>query len=180
MPVQSLFGGAISIDIPQGMVDISNFREVPDNQEVFANADTDQSVIVEILESIEQQSHEAIKFHFEQLAETNEAPNIHIIKTEDVEVDGIPLAYMLVGQQQIAKFNEREQGENSVLVVLALLRVPDHTADILVSLNAPTSVSKHSSSYKNIDMLQIDASKATDQFLEMLHTFKINDYSLFG
>ncbi|KAJ2357245.1 hypothetical protein GGF43_001584 [Coemansia sp. RSA 2618] len=180
MPVQSLFGGAMSIDIPVGMVDISNFREVPDNQEVFANASTDQSVIVEILESVEQQGHEAIKFHFEQLAETNEAPNTHVIKSSDVNVDNIPQAYMLVGQQQVAKFNEREQGSNSVLVVLALLRVPEHTADILVSLNAPVSVSEHSSSYKAIDMIAVDADKATGEFEQMLHSFKINDFSLFG
>lgn len=44
-----LFGGAMSAAIPARFVDASRFREVPDNQEVLVDPDTDQSIIVEIL-----------------------------------------------------------------------------------------------------------------------------------
>jgi hypothetical protein len=55
----SLFGGAISLEIPSSFIDVrylikyvyvSNIRQVPDNQEVFVDMASDASVIVEILE----------------------------------------------------------------------------------------------------------------------------------
>lgn len=51
-----LFGGAITTVIPESFVDASNFREVPDNQEVFVSMsddDGDVSIIVDILERVE-------------------------------------------------------------------------------------------------------------------------------
>ena len=45
-----LFGGAISAQLPARYVDVSDFRPVPDNQEVWTDADKDESVIVEIVE----------------------------------------------------------------------------------------------------------------------------------
>ncbi|KAI9477365.1 hypothetical protein LPJ78_001801 [Coemansia sp. RSA 989] len=181
MPLQNLYGGAMCIDMPNGMADISNFREVPDNQEVFASTTTDQSVIVEILESVSQQKHEATKFHFEQLAESNASDRTHILSIQDIQVEGIPEAYMLVGQQAVAKFNEGKESENQVLIILALLRVPEHSADILVSLNAPLKIS-HLSSSSNSETadLPVDAQQAVNEFLQMVRTFRINDYTLFA
>ena len=45
-----LFGGALSASLPPGARDVSDLREVPDNQEVFAHGHSDQSLIVELLE----------------------------------------------------------------------------------------------------------------------------------
>ncbi|KAL7977695.1 hypothetical protein Chor_009644 [Crotalus horridus] len=45
-----LFGGAFSARLPPGGLDISEMRQVPDNQEVFVHPSTDQSIIVELLE----------------------------------------------------------------------------------------------------------------------------------
>lgn len=47
--LRELFGGAILLAIPERFLDISDFRPVPDNQEVFADAIHDQSLIVEVL-----------------------------------------------------------------------------------------------------------------------------------
>ncbi len=49
--VRQLFGGAVSLSVPARLVDVSDFRPVPDNQEVLADGATDQSVIVEIMVS---------------------------------------------------------------------------------------------------------------------------------
>lgn len=48
-PLRQLFGGAMSMAIPPRLADISDFRPVPDNQEIAADASTDQSVIIEIM-----------------------------------------------------------------------------------------------------------------------------------
>ncbi|PKC05310.1 Ran-interacting Mog1 protein [Rhizophagus irregularis] len=55
---KELFGGSISMYIPPSFEDISNVRNVPDNQEVFADVNTDQSIIVEILEFVKQVANE--------------------------------------------------------------------------------------------------------------------------
>lgn len=47
---RSLFGGAMSIVLPAGFADVSDFRPVPDHQEVFADVDADASVVVEVME----------------------------------------------------------------------------------------------------------------------------------
>lgn len=46
---KALFGGAISIMLPTRLADVSDFRPVPDNQEVLADGATDQSIVVEIM-----------------------------------------------------------------------------------------------------------------------------------
>ena len=38
------------VAIPAGFHDVTKLREVPDNQEVFADADSDQSFIFELLQ----------------------------------------------------------------------------------------------------------------------------------
>jgi hypothetical protein len=43
-----LFGGAMSISLPSDFVDVSTVREVSDTQECWADAATDQSIVVEV------------------------------------------------------------------------------------------------------------------------------------
>ena len=49
LPLRQLFGGAVTIGVPARLVDVSEFRPVPDNQEVLADGASDQSVIIEIM-----------------------------------------------------------------------------------------------------------------------------------
>jgi len=43
------------------LIHCSQLRQIPDNQEVYTHSQTDQSIIVEILEYVEQSDEEAIK-----------------------------------------------------------------------------------------------------------------------
>ncbi|KAJ1661763.1 hypothetical protein IW140_006457 [Coemansia sp. RSA 1813] len=182
--VQPLYGGAMSMAIPEGMVDTSVFREVPDHQEVFSDVETDQSIIVEILESVNHQEEKALEYHFNELASSNDAESSTIRTIERLQPEDINGAYVLVGEQQVAKFNEKAKSSdavNSVCIMMALIRVPQHTADILVSLNVPLRIGQTSSSSfaspagqaANMDAIHTD-------FKSMVATFKINDYSLFA
>ena len=52
---QSLWGGAITTEIPEGLLDASDFRQVPDTQEVFvpgAEADDTSLTGVRVNDSI--------------------------------------------------------------------------------------------------------------------------------
>ena len=63
----NLFGGAISVDMPRGLVDASDVRPVPDNQEVWLD-ESGQSVIVEVLERVKGlQDDQAVSFFFNDL-----------------------------------------------------------------------------------------------------------------
>ena len=48
---RKLFGGGISIKVPKTFKDVSTFRQVPDNQEVFVSPDSDANLIIELLET---------------------------------------------------------------------------------------------------------------------------------
>ena len=60
----------------------SNFRPVPDHQEVFVEQETDRSVIFEILEMVNAENNEkAALFHWNELVQCNEAVNARIISS---------------------------------------------------------------------------------------------------
>ncbi|VDL94817.1 unnamed protein product [Schistocephalus solidus] len=52
LETRTLFGGAFQIQLPASFKDVSTFRQVPDNQEVFVNDDNEESVSIDILDSV--------------------------------------------------------------------------------------------------------------------------------
>ncbi|GLD96994.1 hypothetical protein PINS_up005677 [Pythium insidiosum] len=72
MRPRELFGGALSCAIPDGFADVSSFRQVPDNQEVFANATTDQCIIIELLQyEADVRDEDSAQFFFNEIATSN-------------------------------------------------------------------------------------------------------------
>ncbi|CAB1315853.1 unnamed protein product [Coregonus sp. 'balchen'] len=108
--VRPLFGGALSATIPHSAKDISELREIPDNQEVFAHDHTDQSIIVELLE-----------YHFEDVAGSNKAsaPGTSEVRAvvalpkSDLSLEECSSAFLLTGTQCVAKFNEEVRRPSS-------------------------------------------------------------------
>jgi hypothetical protein len=52
--------------------DNSNFRSVPDNQEVFVSNIDETSIIIDVLERVDAPDSAAAEFHFDALAVDNE------------------------------------------------------------------------------------------------------------
>lgn len=46
--IRGLFDGAIQCELPERFVDTAQFRQIPDHQFVFSDAELDQQVIVEV------------------------------------------------------------------------------------------------------------------------------------
>ncbi len=64
---------------------------MPDNQEVFADANTDQSIIVEILEHHDVPNSEAAAYHFADIAQANDSQdNSQILSVETVPHEQMP------------------------------------------------------------------------------------------
>lgn len=155
-----LFGGAILTSVPHEFADISQIREVPDNQEVFARADTDQSLIVELLEMKhplpEGDSYPA-SFHFSVLAsdagaiesqlfaasELN-ATDFPLLTTDDPNVS-VTLAY---GMHIVSKFRDDASKANRVGIYLACVRLPRAKTDLVIVFNDPVMLHPESSSTK--------------------------------
>lgn len=70
-----MFGGAIEVSLPTGFLDVSDFRQVPDNQEVFTvDGATDVSLVFEIVElQTEVPNSEAGRYFWKDLVQSNEA-----------------------------------------------------------------------------------------------------------
>nr|XP_020459165.1 ran guanine nucleotide release factor [Monopterus albus] len=148
-----LFGGALSAVVPHSATDISDLREIPDNQEVFAHAHTDQSLIVEL---VEYQGHvadqDAARYHFEDIASSNKAlvqgafdvTSVVALPKFDLCLSECSSAWMLTGTQCVSKFNE--EATNTVSLLLGLFRLPQFSTDVLITFNDPQSISPDSSS----------------------------------
>jgi hypothetical protein len=142
------FGGAITTSLPRGFANVSEVRQVPDNQEVFVDAASGCSVIVELLERVAAADADAAAFHFAEIARANKAVESEVLDVAPPSAAAAPAgacAQLLLGRQRVAKFNEHGR-ENDVAVVVGLLRVPPPVAtDVLVSVSYAYRVAAGSS-----------------------------------
>lgn len=183
-----LFGGALSATIPPGAQDISELREIPDNQEVFAHRDTDQSLIVELLDY---QSHvdneDAVKYHFEDVAGSNKASDpgtsevqsIQSVPKAELALHQCSSAWLLTGAQLVSKFNE--EAKNTVNIHMCLFRLPQFSTDILVTFNDPVIINPLSSSKGAGGVAGLAAQPWTVQdFSSVLKSLQLLDPGVFG
>ena len=163
---RDLFGGAMRTALPDRFVDVSTFRQVPDNQEVFTDPSSEQSIIVEILEYVsaadmaEQQEETADDggdgsamdpplYFFNDLAEANGlAPgsaDLAVLSSKSVApatgCPALPAAnvelFKLVGTQRVPKFNAPASEASTVTIHLYNIRLKAIQTDIVISVNVP-------------------------------------------
>eukprot|EP01012_Entosiphon_sulcatum_P026930 TRINITY_DN32437_c0_g1_i1.p1 TRINITY_DN32437_c0_g1~~TRINITY_DN32437_c0_g1_i1.p1 ORF type:complete len:203 (-),score=32.98 TRINITY_DN32437_c0_g1_i1:35-643(-) len=187
MEVQPFFGGAILCGVPQGFVDCSLIREVPDHQEVWVDPHTDSCLIVELLDREADVADDVIaRHHFLELAEANQSVDTTVGEQQLLpanEVPGVPaeaFKALVVGRQHVSKF--REAARNAVTVLLAVLRLaPPHNTEILISLSAPITLDPESSSARDGEVRPVggDQVLCRELFDRVLQSFEIRDFSLF-
>jgi len=170
-----LFGGAAECDVPTAYVDVSQIRQVPDNQEVFADLKTDDSLIIELLEAIPQFSHlDIIKAHFEEISEQNDAKSMSISLMRQLDPDATPNihdieCYVLSGRQMVAKRYERM--ERVLCLTLGVIRIPQCKTDVLITFNHPLPL---------IPSNEDDSASFGMQVVtRALNTLSIKDWNLF-
>ncbi|KAK7487968.1 hypothetical protein BaRGS_00020869 [Batillaria attramentaria] len=181
---RSLFGDAIAGILPSDVQDMSEVREIPDNQEVFAHPNTDQSIIIEILEFVQETDEQALRTHFEDLASSNDAASssdscilgTEVLDRQQLAMKQCSCAYWLMGQQRVSKFNE--SAKNDVNLHMVLYRLPQFTTDILVTFNDPVNVNPESSSHQA--MATATVPWTVDDFRALVNSLTIVDTGLFG
>ncbi|KAI0561514.1 Ran-interacting Mog1 protein [Gracilaria domingensis] len=193
---RSLFGGAITTIIPAEFADVSKIRPIPDNQEVFSHAETDRSVIVEILEldtSIPSDAHQTpASHHFSIIAHDSSATRCSLSFTQQLHTtnypglrggdDNLSISFAQ-GQHVVSKFRDKEMFANTVNVYVVCIRLPRSTTDILISFNDPVSLHPQSSSTRMgstvADPQQTDLSVRSAILQQVLDSFVIHDWGLF-
>ncbi|GCB81315.1 hypothetical protein scyTo_0022488 [Scyliorhinus torazame] len=128
------------------------------------------------------------RYHFADITSSNDATGVEgteIFSVEPFGGDQIALqdpssAWFLSGRQQVAKFNE--QARNTVMIHLALFRLPQYSTDILITFNDPTVISPFSSS--TVAMGESSSSPVQpwtlEQFRATVQSFRLLDPAIFS
>ncbi|KAF9315600.1 hypothetical protein BG003_002864 [Podila horticola] len=95
--------------------------------------------------------------------------------------------YLLLGQQRVAKFNERqrqvesgsaEDTRNLLQIMMVVVRLPRQATDIVISYNVPLQIAAASSSREVAHEGNIQ--EAEVWFRNLIGSFRVRDWSLFG
>jgi hypothetical protein len=184
-----LFGGAVELALPDRFVDISDFRPIPDSQEVFADSNLDQSLIIECVEhQTTLEDADSAAFYFADLATNNAAAHAQLSSQLQLGPDDLPWLprdvhkALAIGEQAISK--GRQQGIhalNKVQIALCIVRLPLHQTDVLITLNTPIYIAEGSAAAEHAGAgFKGEFLAAPELFRKILATFKILDYGLFG
>ena len=188
MAEHKLWDGAALAWVPEGFDDVSRIRQVPDTQEVYCNADTDQCLIFELLELAEDHPAglPALTYYAQDLSEANDSEISVPVAAESLKehhpddaryASRVSACVSGVSFQRVAKFHDA--GANTLHVVLGLSRLPSVGTDVLITLSTPTDISPASSSAKTARSLASpEAARALMD--RVMASFRIVDWSLFA
>ena len=170
----------------------SEFRQIPDAQEVYLDQTSDLSFIFEILDRVEPKDPRDAaryartpwgffflpvsnhgRFHFDSIADDNSATSstvneILVPKNQPVSPPHTPTPIVLHGAQSVSKFNMTK--DDIVDVYLALYRLTELPHDIVFTLNMPLTTSTNESVIQTMK----------EMFGSMAESLIIKDFGLFG
>ncbi|KAI9670197.1 MAG: Peptide-methionine (S)-S-oxide reductase [Alyxoria varia] len=206
---KEIYGGAITAELPTDYLDVSNLRQVPDNQEVYLSKAGLTSIIFDILERAEPPDHpcetdeEAIKYHYQDVISAgygqaepkggnedsagSEETKIYDISRDDIPSLGpqIP-AYSLIASQNHAHnatTSADKPGPDFTVVLLNLIRLEAQKTDILISINIPHTPGE----FENANEVDVPSARngplmraALEHRDKILHSFRIENWGLFG
>lgn len=158
-----LYGGAITTVLPDGFLDVSLLREVPDTQEVYVNSRDpaasvsndglgyNESIIFDLLQRIEvEDDRMALDFHLKEISELNGSSDWKILKYDNElhgvlsstaagagagAAGGVPQTCILL--ESVAKWGGVKEPPQILLSCVGLLRLKDVDTDVLLTVNVP-------------------------------------------
>lgn len=196
METRALFGGAITCSLPCSYTDVSTVRGVPDNQEVFADAAADASIIVELLEREGVPDEQSVLHYLCDLLESQDAEVAPGSMVPITSIRAAPGAVhegrapYVAGARAVAGISKfKEAARNRVLVLTAVIRLADVTTDVLLCLNVPLQLAAGSSSRGSGGVGAVEAAGMWEPaviaaseaaLLSMASSFTVLDWGLFA
>ncbi|KAL8756793.1 MAG: hypothetical protein Q9184_004384 [Pyrenodesmia sp. 2 TL-2023] len=186
-----LFGGAITVNLPDRYADVSNIREVPDHQEIYLDASGFSSIIVEIAERVSEPStdEEALKFHFHDIVEEHDTSSVyHTGAAQLANLTPDTPCYTLLATTTpppVPNGNpNRPLTPTFTAIILTLIRLVPQSTDIVVTINIPHIPEEQEPSDGAVNFeggkygsLVEEGVRVRD---ELWRTLEVKDWELFG
>ncbi|KAI0150632.1 Mog1p/PsbP-like protein [Xylariaceae sp. FL1272] len=195
-----LFGGALVCDLPTKFADVSQLRQVPDNQEVYIDKDGFTSIIVEINERVggsgssPELDGQALTTHLEEVV-GDDVDRLKVWNTTPTQFSRLDTdipAYTLIAtlsppnqppssQSTAGDSSQRPNSPDFTAMILTLVRLEHEKTDILITINVP-----HIRGEYDEDDVDLQLGKqgkligdAVDYASRIWETFKVKDWGLF-
>jgi hypothetical protein len=163
---KEIFGNCASIEVPPNFKDVSDFRQVPDNQEVFVSDDSDVTIIIELLESpinvLDEKSRLLLHWTDLENANSSKASNYEYCLATNNDNSNSEASMYMFGHQNIPKFN-KDEDITKVKIYLFCMLLSNVLTDVLISLSIPINFDCYSD----------------EDFVKIFKSFKVTDWSLF-
>jgi len=149
---RQLFGGAIEVEIPEIFIDASQFRPVPDSQEVFVpnSGDTNISIVIDILQRLDLPDVDACQVHFDDVIDGRDALGrlfqvegpirefTHFGSTPVWLVQGtIASSYHPAPPPTDPNYFEAQKSLQYTFLLMAIIRLQEQKTDLLITVNCP-------------------------------------------
>ncbi|KAH8819572.1 hypothetical protein F5884DRAFT_659529 [Xylogone sp. PMI_703] len=185
-----LFGGALIVDLPSNFADVSDIRQVPNNQEVFLDKDGFTSIIFDITERVGVAGSgpaidgAALTTHLEDIVDSD-IDTVKVWSTTDTVFSKLPEgtpAYTLIATQTPPPNPEsKTSAPDFTAIVLNLIRLEKESTDIVISINVPHIKGEYTE--EDVDLQLGKQGKLLESAVEyaarIWETFKIKDWGLF-
>ncbi|KAI0803453.1 Mog1p/PsbP-like protein [Xylaria sp. FL0064] len=193
-----LFGGALVCDLPTNFADVSQLRQVPDNQEVYIDKDGFTSIIIEINERVGEDGSSAeidgraLTTHLEEIV-GNDVDRLKVWNTTPTQFskhsEDIP-AYTLMATltprappstETDSASASRATAPDFTVIVLTLVRLEQEHTDILITINVPHIRGEYDE--EDVDLQLGKQGKligdAVDYASRIWESFRVKDWGLF-
>ncbi|KAI1175301.1 Mog1p/PsbP-like protein [Nemania sp. FL0916] len=197
-----LFGGALVCDLPTNFADVSQLRQVPDNQEVYIDKGGFTSIIIEINERVGDEGStaeidgRALTTHLEDIV-NGDSGRLKVWNTTPTQFskldEDIP-AYTLIatltphapppstgGESSGSGAAARADAPDFTALILTLVRLEREHTDLLITVNVP-----HIRGEYDVDDVDLELGKqgqligdAVDYAARIWESFKVKDWRLF-
>ncbi|KAI0969056.1 hypothetical protein F4678DRAFT_440799 [Xylaria arbuscula] len=190
-----LFGGALVCELPTNFADVSQLRQVPDNQEVYIDKDGFTSIIVEINERVGDSGSSAeidgraLTTHLEEVV-GDDVERLKVWNTTPTQFskleDDIP-AYTLIAtlSPNVPPPKEadsaRAAAPDFTAIVLTLVRLEHERTDILITVNVPHIRGEYDEEEVDLQLGKQGQliGDAVDYASRIWESFRVKDWGLF-
>ncbi|KAI0474235.1 Mog1p/PsbP-like protein [Xylaria cf. heliscus] len=193
-----LFGGALVCDLPSNFADVSQLRQVPDNQEVYIDKEGFTSIIVEINERVGSEGSSAeidgraLTTHLEEVVgeDVDRLKVWNTTPTQFSKLDEDIPAYTLIATlsphappstEADSSGAPRPGAPDFTAIILTLVRLERERTDLLITVNVP-----HIRGEYDEDDVDLQLGKqgqligdAVDYASRIWESFRVKDWGLF-
>lgn len=180
-----LYGGSIQAKLPDGVIDVSDFRQIPDSQELFLiekSNGLDMSIIFDLLEKVDASSlAEVISVHLDDIVE---GVPLFLAPLESVPHPNCECeAHSFLVKPAPSK---SETDSAKLFMFIFLIRLEKVGTDVLVTMNVPVETGDVTQELfqQEVDSILSGGPTTLAESYKILRetalSFKVTDWSLFG